>query len=184
MDDAEQGLIHWIASLSPSSELEQVLAACIAESPGRISRAYRELFSGYTMTMEEIVKPTVILDGNSDYVGSVIVRDISFVSFCAHHFLPFFGKAHVAYVPGAMIVGLGKIPRLVEFRSRRLQIQELLARDLVSDLMSEVGARGAFAQIEARHLCICSRGPSKEQALVTATYGGGTLTHWGSIPKG
>lgn len=177
-------LQKWVAGLLPERpELGEQFAAMIESAPDRISNAYRELFRGYRMRAEEIVKPTVTLDPSAPYSGIVVVREIPFLSYCGHHFLPFFGTVDLAYAPGAMIVGLGKIPRLVDLRACRLQIQEYLARDLSHDLMTTVGARGAFVRVTARHLCICARGPAKSSTYAVTTYADGTLADLRSLPE-
>lgn len=184
MTDGEKYLHQWVAGLLPENpELGEQFATLIASAPDRISRAYQELFRGYRMTVEEIVKPTVRLDPSVPHPGVVVVRETPFFSYCGHHFLPFFGTVDLAYVPGTMIVGLGKLPRLVDMRACRLQIQELLARDLLDDLMNAVGARGAFVRVTARHLCICARGPAKSSASVVTTYTAGTLADLHSLPE-
>jgi GTP cyclohydrolase I len=172
----ESGLTAWLSSLHPQHpELASSIIEACAESPGRISAAYRELLSGYSTSVEEIVKVTASLDEDEEYAGIVAANAISFVSFCAHHFLPFFGTVDLAYQPGGMIVGIGKLPRLVDMHARRFQIQEFLARDICADLMGAVRARGAFVEIKARHLCVCGRGPNKPGAWNVTTYGAGSL---------
>lgn len=184
MSEGVDPLVRWVSSLLPGHpELAEEFAKSVAESPDRIADAYRELFAGYAMTAEAIVRPTVLLPDETEYKGAVVVRDVFFLSFCAHHFLPFFGQVDLAYEPGRMIVGLGKMPRLVDLRSRRLQIQEFLARDLVSDLMTVVGARGAFVEVTARHLCVCARGPAQQSSTTVTSYRDGSLRHWATIPR-
>ena len=142
-------------------------------SEGRIRRAFEELFSGYSLRAEDVLKEVVRV---KDYTGIVRVEKINFYSFCEHHFAPFFGKASVAYEPNEIITGLGKLVRLVrDVHGRRLQIQELMTRDIADDLMRVLGAKGAFVVTEARHLCMCSRGPKDDTAVTTVKYGCGTL---------
>jgi GTP cyclohydrolase I len=142
-------------------------------SEGRIRRAFEELFSGYGLRAEEVLKEVVRV---KDYTGIVRVEKINFYSFCEHHFAPFFGTASVAYEPNEIITGLGKLVRLVrDVHGRRLQIQELMTRDIADDLMRVLGAKGAFVVTEARHLCMCSRGPKDDTAVTTVEYGCGTL---------
>lgn len=144
-------------------------------SPERIPNAYRELLIGYTLSLTEIVKPTLLLNPEDGYSGTVTVADIPFSSICAHHFLPFYGTVTVSYRPGKMILGIGKIPRLVELRSKRFQIQEWIAKELAEDFMTEVGSLGVEVWIAAIHHCMCARGPKSGSARTIVTYKLGTL---------
>ena len=134
----------------------------------RISRAYGELFSGYAVKAEDVLNETIRV---THYTGWVTVDKISFYTFCEHHFLPFFGEASVSYRPGEIITGIGKIARLVrDVHARRLQIQEIMARDICEDIIRVLGARGAHVVLRARHLCMCSRGPGDDNAETEVTY--------------
>lgn len=149
------------------------VAEAIGSSADRIRRAFSELFSGYHLTAEEVLNETVRVE---DYSGVVTIKDISFYSYCEHHFAPFFGTADVSYEPGEIITGLGKIVRLVhDVHARRLHIQELMTRDIALDLMRVLDAKGARVTTRAKHLCMCSRGPSDHNAITEVTYGAGTL---------
>ncbi len=142
-------------------------------SKARICAAYSELFSGYDKKAEDVLNETVKV---KSYSGIVSMRDIQFYTFCEHHFVPFFGSADVAYQPKGTITGLGKIVRLVrDVHARRLQIQELMTKDIAEDLMQVLDAKGAFVVTRAKHLCICSRGPSDDRAWTEVSYGIGTL---------
>ena len=111
-----------------------------------------------------------------DYSGVVTIKDIAFYSYCEHHFAPFFGTADVSYEPREIITGLGKIVRLVhDVHARRLHIQELMTRDIALDIMRVLDAKGARVTTRAKHLCMCSRGPSDHNAITEVTYGAGTL---------
>jgi len=124
-------------------------------TPDRVSRALRELTSGYGMKPEDVIADAIF---DQDYDEMVLVKDIPFYSLCEHHMLPFFGHVHVGYLPKGKVVGLSKIPRLVEVFSRRLQIQEQLTREIAEALNSALTPRGVGVVIEARHLCIEMRG--------------------------
>jgi GTP cyclohydrolase IA len=116
-----------------------------------------------------------------EYSGVVRVEGISFYSYCAHHFAPFYGTAEVAYEPGEKITGIGKLARLVrDVHAPRLQLQEFLTRDVATDIMRVLGARGAYVKTSATHLCMCSRGPKAEGAVTSVEYGLGSLapTRW------
>ncbi|MCB9703767.1 MAG: GTP cyclohydrolase I [Myxococcales bacterium] len=144
------------------------------EAEDRIVRCYQQLLAGYAIDPSTILKTTrPLLPGERP--GKVTVDDIGFYSICAHHFLPFFGSVSVTYVPGDRILGLGKLPRLVQAYARRFQIQEDLVRDVARELMETGGARGARVVSRARHLCMCSRGPSDPNCVTTTEIALGTL---------
>jgi GTP cyclohydrolase IA len=124
-------------------------------TPGRVSRAMRELTDGYGVKPEDIVADAVF---DQDYDEMVVVKDIPFYSLCEHHMLPFFGQVHVGYLPKGKVVGLSKIPRLVEVFSHRLQIQEQMTRQIAEALNSTLAPRGVGVVVEARHLCMEMRG--------------------------
>ncbi len=145
-----------------------------AECEPRIRRAYRDLLAGYETDPSTILKTTRTLTEDEPR-GVVEVTDITFFSICAHHFLPFFGHADVAYLPGTKILGLGKIPRVVDAFSRRFMIQEDLTVQIAQTFMESGGARGARVITEARHLCMCGRGPSQPAATTRVEVGLGAL---------
>ena len=142
-------------------------------SEDRIRRSFNELFSGYNLQAEDVLNDVIRVE---NYSGIVCVDKINFYTFCEHHFAPFFGTASVSYEPNEIITGLGKIVRLVhDVHARRLQIQELMTRDIAEDMMRVLDAKGALVVTEAKHLCMCSRGPKDDTAITTVTYGCGTL---------
>lgn len=142
----------------------------------RIRRSFNTLFAGYQLKAENILNDVVKV---SKYNGLVEVKDISFYSMCEHHFAPFFGKATVYYQPDKIVTGLGKIVRLVrDVHARRLQIQEIMTKDIAEDIQRVLKAKGVFVKTTAKHLCICSRGPSDDTAETTVTYGCGSLESW------
>lgn len=124
-------------------------------TPERVSRALRELTDGYDVKPEDVVADAVF---DQDYDEMVIVKDIPFYSLCEHHMLPFFGQVHVGYLPKGKVVGLSKIPRLVEVFSHRLQIQEQLTRQIAEALNASLAPKGVAVVVEARHLCMEMRG--------------------------
>ena len=144
------------------------------ECEPRIRRAYRDLLSGYEVDPASVLKTTRMLD-DSEARGVVTVSDITFFSICAHHFLPFYGHATLSYLPGRRILGLGKLPRLVDALARRFMIQEDLTAQLAEVLMQAGEARGARVVTDARHLCMCSRGPSQPGASTRVEVGLGEL---------
>ncbi len=125
----------------------------LIKTPNRVFKAYEFLTSGYTQNVKEILNDALFESSNNEMV---LVRDIEFYSLCEHHLLPFFGRAHVAYIPNKKVVGLSKIPRLVEVFARRLQIQEQLTEQIAQALMENVDAKGVGVVIEARHMCVAS----------------------------
>ena len=148
----------------------------LMQNEHRITGAFNQLFSGYALKAENVLNEVVKV---KDYNGLVEVKDISFYSYCEHHFAPFFGTASVIYKPNNIITGLGKIIRLVrDVHARRLQIQELMTRDIAEDIIRVLDAKGAFVTTTAKHLCICSRGPSDDNSETTVTYGCGVLKNW------
>jgi GTP cyclohydrolase I len=143
-------------------------------SDDRIANAFKDLLSGYGLEPSTILKTTRMLEAG-ERPGRVEVRDIAFHSICAHHFLPFFGEVDLCYEPGDRILGLGKLPRLVDCFARRFQIQEDLVRQVAHEMMESGGARGVRVAARARHLCMCSRGPSTPGAVTHTEYALGTL---------
>ena len=124
-------------------------------TPDRVARAMRELTNGYGVKPEDVIAGAVF---DQDYDEMVVVKDIDFYSLCEHHMLPFFGHVHVGYLPKGKVVGLSKIPRLVEVFSHRLQIQEQLTRQIAEALDGALAPRGVGVVVEARHLCMEMRG--------------------------
>lgn len=155
---------------------EEVRAKLLQSEP-RIRRSFDHLFRGYAISAEDVLNEVVRVDS---YPGLVTMSGIRFYSYCEHHFAPFFGTASLTYQPGQVITGLGKLARLVkDVHGPRLQIQELMTRDIAEDLMRVLRAKGAHVVTRAKHLCVCSRGPRAEAAITTVTYGVGTLEHYG-----
>jgi GTP cyclohydrolase I len=143
-------------------------------SDGRISRAFKELLAGYSIDPSTILKTTRML-GPDEEPGLVEVCDIGFHSICAHHFLPFFGDVDVAYEPGDRILGLGKLPRLVDAYARRFQIQEDLVREVAHAMMEHGFARGVRVRARGQHLCMCARGPSSPSSVTHTEFALGSL---------
>ena len=144
------------------------------ECEDRIARAFRELLSGYEIDPATVLKTTRLLEPG-ERPGRVEVKEIAFYSLCAHHFLPFFGEVDVAYEPGDRILGLGKLPRLVDALARRFQIQEDLGREVAEAMMAHGHARGVRVRSRARHLCMCSRGPASQTSITHTEFALGTL---------
>ena len=140
----------------------------------RISRAFKELLAGYRLDPSTILKTTRMLEPD-ERPGLVEVKEIGFHSICAHHFLPFFGHVDLAYEPGDRILGLGKLPRLVDAYARRFQIQEDLVREVAQTMMDHGHARGVRVRARGQHLCMCSRGPLSPSSVTHTEFALGTL---------
>ena len=135
--------------------------AGLQRTPQRVAAALRWLTRGYDMTAEAVIGEGVFPEAHE---GMVLVRDIEVYSLCEHHMLPFFGKAHVAYIPDGRILGLSKIPRLIEVFARRLQVQERLTEQVADALMDALAPQGVGVVIEAQHLCMMMRGVEKQNS--------------------
>lgn len=142
----------------------------LALTPGRVDRAMKDLTKGYTQNVEDAINGALF---TVDYDEMVIVKDIEMFSMCEHHMLPFFGKVHVAYIPNGKVIGLSKIPRLVEVFSRRFQVQERLTTQIAEAIQNAIQPQGVGVVIEARHLCMMMRGVEKQHsAAVTSSMQG------------
>jgi GTP cyclohydrolase I len=142
----------------------------LERTPERVAKALHYLTSGYSQNVEEILNDALFVE---EYDEMVVVKDIDLFSMCEHHLLPFVGKAHVAYMPRKKIVGLSKIPRLIEMFSRRLQVQERLTTQIANTLNDVLQPRGVAVVIEAVHLCMLMRGVEKQnsKAVTSAMLG-------------
>jgi GTP cyclohydrolase I len=149
---------------------EDVRREGLERTPERVASALRFLTSGYEKDLKDVLNEALFVE---DYDEMVVVKDIDVFSLCEHHLLPFFGKCHVAYLPGKKIVGLSKIPRLVEMFSRRLQVQERLTTQIAHTLQEVLEPRGVAVVIEAVHLCMVMRGVEKQnsKAVTSAMLG-------------
>jgi GTP cyclohydrolase IA len=150
----------------------------LLETPRRYESAMRFLTSGYSMSPEEVIGNALF---ESEGEGMVLVRDIELFSLCEHHLLPFFGRAHVAYLPGAKIVGLSKIPRLVDLFARRLQVQERLTREVGETLARVLDAKGVAVVIEATHMCMMMRGVQKQCSQTRTSFMHGEFRRNGEL---
>jgi len=143
----------------------------LKKTPLRVEKAYKYFTKGYEQDAGDILKSAVF--SASDYDEMVIVKDIDVFSMCEHHLLPFFGKCHIAYLPDKKVVGLSKLPRVVEVFARRLQIQEKLTTDIAKAIEASLKPKGVGVVIEALHLCVMMRGVEKHNAhMVTSSMQG------------
>lgn len=138
----------------------------IVKTPERAAKALQFLTSGHEMDPAAILKGAMFAE---DYNDMVIIKDIELYSLCEHHMLPFFGKAHIAYIPNGHIVGLSKIPRVVDVFARRLQVQERLTHDILECINDTLKPQGVAVVIEASHMCMMMRGVQKQNSVTTTS---------------
>lgn len=136
----------------------------LQRTPERVARMYNELTAGYSMDIETLINGALF---DVDYEDMVLVRDIEFYSLCEHHMLPFFGKAHVAYIPNGKVLGLSKIPRIIEMFARRLQVQERLTTQIADLLEDLLHPQGVAVVVEGAHMCAMMRGVKKSETMMT-----------------
>jgi len=151
---------------------EDVNRQGLQKTPERASKAIQYLTQGYDLDAEKVLKSALF---DEDYSEMVIVKDIELYSLCEHHILPFFGKAHIAYIPDGKIVGLSKIPRVVDIFARRLQVQERLTDQIVNTINSVLKPQGVAVVIEASHMCMMMRGVQKQNSVTTTSAFRGTF---------
>ena len=145
---------------------EDVSREGILKTPTRAAKAMQFLTHGYDLNPAEILKSAMFKD---DYSQMVIVKDIEIYSLCEHHLLPFFGKAHIAYIPNGHIVGLSKIPRVADAFARRLQVQERLTTEILNCIQETLNPLGVAVVIECKHLCMSMRGIQKQNSVTTTS---------------
>jgi GTP cyclohydrolase IA len=138
----------------------------LVKTPERVAKALQFLTQGYDIKPEEILKSALF---NEEYSEMVIVKDIEVYSMCEHHMLPFFGKAHIAYIPNGTIVGLSKIPRVVDAFSRRLQVQERLTIEIRDCIQETLKPKGVAVVLECQHMCMQMRGVQKQNSVTTSS---------------
>lgn len=144
----------------------------LKDTPKRAAKAMEFLTSGYQMALGDLVNNAIFESGSDEMV---IVQDIELFSLCEHHLLPFIGRAHVGYLPNGKVIGLSKIPRIVDMFARRLQIQEAMTRQIAEAVQSVTNARGVAVVIESKHLCMMMRGVEKQNSSMTTSVMLGTF---------
>jgi GTP cyclohydrolase I len=163
----EQAIEDLLKEIGESTDREG-----LRRTPNRFAKAIRFLTSGYGKDIEQVLNGAIF---EEEYSEMVIVKDIDVFSLCEHHLLPFFGKAHVAYIPDGKIVGLSKIPRIVDAFARRLQVQERLTQQIAQTLFDVLKPQGVGVVLEARHLCMMMRGIEKQNSVATTSAMFGTF---------
>jgi GTP cyclohydrolase I len=160
--EIESAVSHILANISGEDASRQGLAG----TPNRIARMYEEVLGGYNVDPIKLVNGALF---DVEYDEMIVVKDIEFFSMCEHHMLPFYGRAHVAYIPSEKIIGLSKIPRIVDMFARRLQVQERMTRQ-IAELIDEVlEPQGVAVVVEGAHMCSMMRGVKKEQAKMVTS---------------
>jgi len=139
----------------------------IVKTPARVAKSLRFLTSGYQQNIDKVLNGALY---SVAYDEMVIVKDIEVFSLCEHHLLPFFGRCHVAYVPNGKVIGLSKIPRIVDVFARRLQVQERLTVQIAETIMDKINPQGVGVIIEARHLCMIMRGVEKQNSIAVTSH--------------
>ena len=160
-ETARQSILDLIKAVGEDPEREG-----LKNTPQRVARMYGELLSGYHIDPEKFINGALFEIG---YDEMVIVRDIEFYSLCEHHMLPFIGRAHVAYIPAGKVLGLSKIPRIVDLYARRLQVQERMTRQIADFLRDLLKPQGVAVVVEAMHMCAMMRGVKKHDARMTTS---------------
>ena len=138
----------------------------LIKTPSRVSKAWSFFSRGYNQNVDEIINGAIFNENAKDMV---VVRDVEFFSLCEHHLIPFFGKAHVAYIPNGKVVGLSKIPRIIDMYSRRLQVQERLTRQIAETIQDVLEPIGVAVIMEGQHMCMQMRGVEKQNSLTTTS---------------
>jgi GTP cyclohydrolase IA len=137
----------------------------LLDTPKRVAKMYREVFAGVGIDPATALTTTFA----EDYEGLVVVKDINYYTFCEHHLIPFFGKAHIGYIPNGRVIGLSKFARLVELVSQRPQVQERMTQQIADAVMNVLHPEGVIVSIEGQHLCMCARGVKKPGSSTVTT---------------
>ena len=138
----------------------------LLKTPSRVARSWRFFSEGYRQNLDDIINHAIFHEEAKDMV---IIRDVEFFSLCEHHLLPFFGKTHVGYIPNGKVIGLSKVPRIIDMFSRRIQIQERLTRQIAETIQTVLDPIGVAVVMEGRHMCMQMRGVEKQNSLATTS---------------
>ena len=167
MDNIEKITKDLLIEIGENPDREGLL-----KTPLRVSKSWRYLVSGYQKTIENVVNGAIF---NVDNQDMIIVKDINYYSLCEHHLLPFMGKVHVGYIPDGKVLGLSKIPRIIDIFSRRLQLQERLTHQIANSITDFLSPKGVGVVIEGEHLCMRMRGVEKQNAIMQTSSMNGIL---------
>lgn len=157
----EKSIYNILKEIGEDPEREGLLA-----TPKRVAKAYEYLTSGYKKDIKEVLNNAIF---HEKYDEMVVVKDIDFYSMCEHHMLPFYGRAHIAYIPDGKIVGLSKVPRIVDVFSRRLQVQERMTQQIADTIEEYLQPKGVAVVVEAYHMCMMMRGVEKQNSSATTS---------------
>jgi len=160
IDHIEESIRFILREIGEDPDREGLL-----DTPRRVAKMYREAFSGVGIDPETALTATFA----EEYDGIVIVKDISYYTFCEHHLIPFYGRVHIGYIPEGKIAGLSKFARLVELVSKRPQVQERMTRQIADAIMKVLNPRGVIVSMEGTHLCMCARGVKKPGSITVTT---------------
>ncbi|EPZ44516.1 GTP cyclohydrolase I [Alicyclobacillus acidoterrestris ATCC 49025] len=149
----------------------------LLDTPNRVAKMYEEVFAGVGIAPETALTTTFA----EDYEGMVIVKDIDYYTFCEHHLIPFYGKAHIAYLPSGRVVGLSKFARLVELVSKRPQVQERMTQQIADAVMNVLEPKGVIVTLDGIHLCMCARGVKKPGTSTVTTVKLGAFSEHASL---
>ena len=138
----------------------------LLKTPSRVAKSWKYFSQGYDQHLEDIVNKAIFNESSKDMV---VVRDVEFFSLCEHHLLPFFGKTHVGYIPNGKVIGLSKIPRIIDMYARRLQVQERLTHQIADAIQDVLKPNGVAIVMEGRHMCMKMRGVEKQNSLATTS---------------
>ena len=161
LDSIEKAVKEILIGIGEESSREGLI-----KTPHRVARSYQELLAGYRMDPRELINDAIF---DVAYDEMVVVRDIEFYSLCEHHMLPFIGRAHVAYIPTDKVIGLSKLPRIVDLFSRRLQVQERMTRQIAEYIQFVLKPKGVAVVVEGLHMCMMLRGVKKQDARMTTS---------------
>src|SRR6266481_2163271 len=162
VNDLEQHVRALLRAIDPEPEREG-----LARTPERVARALAFFTKGHDEDPRQVINGALFRD--EEYSEMIVLKDIDFYSLCEHHVLPFFGKAHVAYIPNGKIIGLSKLPRIVDVFARRLQVQERMTQQIAETIQKHLHPRGVAVVTEASHLCMMMRGVQKQNSMTMAS---------------
>ncbi|MDH5719171.1 MAG: GTP cyclohydrolase I FolE [Spirochaetia bacterium] len=161
LENAKEAALKLIESIGEDKKREGLL-----KTPDRVAKAYEFMTSGYRQNLDDLINEAIYNESNK---GMIIVNNIEFFSLCEHHMLPFYGHAHVGYIPDGKIIGISKIPRIVDMFARRLQVQERLTEEIAETIKKAINPLGVAVVLEAEHMCMMMRGVEKQASSLTTS---------------